>query len=384
MGFARLAAVCVCEEESPATELRLFRAGINETSKGSFIFDAASAASVFAEHAKVGTDIMFDLEHLSLDPHHPNYNPDAMGWSGLELRSGELWVTGIKWTTEGQFRLRDKRQRYLSPAILFDESTRRVTSLVNVGLVAQPATYGSQQLIAASRRAQLSTGKPMDKTLIQSALDALIAGDAEKCAEVLKQIITSEVVGEEAVDPMDGMPAGAPPADGADAGAGLSIDKSGATLLLSSLLRVTDAADPSEALQIVETWGKAQEEVRAQRAGLELSSRRMLIADLVKLGVETPGTAWEGDDKSSRLPVARLMAEPIDALRARVAILAKSVTRSAPALLRPASDDAPAVTLSEREQSLIKASGISEMEFVERKNAMLSKASVNHKLQVSK
>lgn len=136
------------------TELLVFAAGVNRSSKGSFTFDAVAAAAVMRAYTESGTDIMIDREHDSLDETARAMRADAgdaMGWGKLELRDdGSLWLTGVKWGTEGEMRLRQKRQRYLSPAFTFDEAGRPA-QLINVALVARPALCDARPLVAASR-----------------------------------------------------------------------------------------------------------------------------------------------------------------------------------------------------------------------------------------
>lgn len=133
------------------TEFRIFAAGVNETSKGAMLFDAEAAASVMAAYEKHGVDLMIDLEHESLDSTPVRADSrDARGWAKLELRNGELWAVDVKWTGDGAERLREKRQRYTSPAFYQDEDTGRVKELINVAICAMPATHGIAPLVAAS------------------------------------------------------------------------------------------------------------------------------------------------------------------------------------------------------------------------------------------
>ena len=56
--------------EGPPREFRIFKAGINATTKGDFLFDDEAAEKVMAAAKRHGTDrnLMIDLEHLSLEP----------------------------------------------------------------------------------------------------------------------------------------------------------------------------------------------------------------------------------------------------------------------------------------------------------------------------
>lgn len=133
-------------------EFILFRGGENETTKGSFLFDAKAAEMVMAAaDARGGVDYPIDLEHLSLDDRHPNFDTDARGWFRLAVRGGDLWAVDVRWTPDGARRLAEKSQRYISPAFFTDDEGR-ITEIVNVALVAMPATQGAPALIAATRR----------------------------------------------------------------------------------------------------------------------------------------------------------------------------------------------------------------------------------------
>jgi hypothetical protein len=133
-------------------EFRIFRAGKNETTKGTFVFDAEAARSVLAAYAREGVDMMIDLNHESLQGAARPDSGDARGWAKLELRpDGSLWAVNVRWTPDGERRLQDRTQRYISPAFEYDKDTGRITRVLNAALVAMPATHGAAPLVAASR-----------------------------------------------------------------------------------------------------------------------------------------------------------------------------------------------------------------------------------------
>jgi phage I-like protein len=147
------------EQAALPNEFQIFKAGANETTKGTFVFDAEAARVVMARYAQEGVELMVDLEHLSLDDPAAASRvdvSDARGWFRLELRGGELWATDVRWTPDGERRLREKTQRYISPAFLVDKETGRVSALLNVALVAMPATHEAPALVAAGRRTGMS------------------------------------------------------------------------------------------------------------------------------------------------------------------------------------------------------------------------------------
>lgn len=139
--------------DTPPTEFLIFRAGVNESSKGPTLFDEQSARMVMAVYEREGVELPIDLDHMMLD--NPSLTrredaSDARGWFKLELRGGELWAVDVRWSPDGARRLNEKTQRYISPAFTFDDNDR-ATRLLNVALVAMPATYDAEPLIAAAR-----------------------------------------------------------------------------------------------------------------------------------------------------------------------------------------------------------------------------------------
>lgn len=138
----------------PPKEFRIFRAGLNRTEKGDFTFDAESARKVISDFKTRGVDGVIDLEHLSNDDEHPNYDPDARGAYQLAVRGGELWAVSVSWTPDGEKRIKEKRQRYISPTFYYDKDGR-ITGLHNIAICANPATHNIAPLIAASKKSGL-------------------------------------------------------------------------------------------------------------------------------------------------------------------------------------------------------------------------------------
>jgi phage I-like protein len=140
--------------DDPPTEFRIFRAGLNPSSKGDFMFDEAAALRVMTAFQRWGVDrLMIDLNHDSLADDSASARADAgdaRGWFVPELRGGELWATQVTWTADGERRIRERLQRYISPA--FFEENGRVEELLNVAIVAMPACHQALALIAASRK----------------------------------------------------------------------------------------------------------------------------------------------------------------------------------------------------------------------------------------
>ncbi len=157
--------------ETPPTEFRIFRAGANAMTKGTFMFTAASAATIMDEYQRCGVDMMIDLEHESIaGPPVRADSRDARGWYRLEVRAGELWAVDVRWTEDGARRLANKTQRYVSPTFGVNEAGE-IVDLVNCALVAMPATYDAPALVAASKRAPMTAD---EKATCRAALAQIV------------------------------------------------------------------------------------------------------------------------------------------------------------------------------------------------------------------
>jgi hypothetical protein len=199
----------------------------------------------------------------------------------------------------------------------------------------------------------------MDPELAKKMIAALESGDAAAALEIVKEALASAASG------------GAPPADSAGGEAladapdpEVDADEPVAAAQLAQLAKATGHKSVG-ALVAALSGGLAEiEKFRGEQAATELIARRELVADLVKLGVELPATAWEGKAED-RKPVARLMAEPIADLRTRVAMLSKGVKPRNPE--PPPSGKGDPSTLSASELAACKKAGITPEEYIQRK-----------------
>lgn len=313
---------------APPTEFRLFKAGPNETTKGTFLFDAEAATAVMAAAAqRDGVDYPIDLEHLSLESTDSRgFDPDARGWFCLAVRNGELWAVNVRWTPDGQRRLSERTQRYVSPAFTVDDDNR-VTEIVNVALVAMPATHGTPALVAANRRShapmpktakdiktQLAVRVALARQKITKLADGDTGGDsapsgkfaavqaaANGASEALAALESvtgvDEAMGaldaalaavkafEDAAAAMGSASTDAPETEVAEEPAAASADPA-ATDEEKKMSRVERA----ELLALRRRFAAAEEDAKIQRLAIEMQRRQGLESELVKLGVQTPAT----------------------------------------------------------------------------------------------
>jgi phage I-like protein len=342
--------------DAPPTEFRIFRAGINETKKGNFLFDAKAAKLVIAEYKAHGIDLMIDYDHASLGADRapdPAQAGKAAAWFCLELRGGELWAVNVRWTPPADAALRRKEWRFMSPAFPTDDEGR-ITALLNVALTNTPATRRLDPLVAAS----IGDDKTMHPDLIKQALDAIEAGDPKKAMELLKGMIADaagagpDADGDEPGSEGDGADGAGPPAaaavedpkvvDAADPNADPASDetddegkpaKKAAYKAMNVALHVlTGKKDVSDMLGEIEAWRTShmtlatrEKAIAKDRAILEADERRRLVVELVTLGAEFPSTVW-ADDKSTvikprwaKMPLVELKAHVADQRAARKA-----------------------------------------------------------------
>lgn len=152
----------------------------------------------------------------------------------------------------------------------------------------------------------------MDPDKLKAAIEALKANDGDAALKILEDLLIGAPAAPLEEDPSLealGETADPKPADEVALTAGLG----------ALLVQLTGASTPAQAIEIFRGMRGQIESIHTDRATIELSERRGLIADLVKLGVEFPATAWEGKPED-RKPVKRLSDEPIAELRTRVAL----------------------------------------------------------------
>lgn len=324
-------AITLGQDGTLPTEFRLFTKGVNETSKGSFLFDSKAAASVMAAYKAWGVDLAIDLEHQMLD-NGPAADPtarDARGWCNLELRpDGSLWAVNVKWTPDGAARLAEKRQRYVSPAFCVDPETSRITSILNIAITAIPATHGTPALVAADSRSTSMTIEEFMKVIKALGIDPTTSLE-DAMAKIKGQAPTGDDAPPSSAnggppDSSSGTPPAPVPAGGAPPPPAAKDDNKDkpeeVAAACGRLMHLTAAKSFVAAIATVDIWRAShleleteRQKLSAERATLESAERRRLCTELVTLGAEFPSTVW-GDDKSTTLK-ARWLAMPIAELR---------------------------------------------------------------------
>lgn len=191
----------------------------------------------------------------------------------------------------------------------------------------------------------------MTPELIQAMIAAIESGDPE----AMKAVIT-EVLAGLAATSGDSEGAGDTPPPAAESTATNAADADAAD--------AADDNDDEETNAVVRGLQATVNELLAEREARDLVERRSLVARLVKLGVETPATAWSGKPDDQK-PCKRLMSEPIVDMRKRVDEMA-AVRGALPA--EPPARVLPGVeTLSAAELAACKKRGIDPADYIARK-----------------
>ena len=296
----------------------LFRWGINDTAKGPFLLDEEGAKSVLSYQDEHGADVMVDLEHLSLDTESMSFDPDARAWCRLETDDAGLWMTDARWTRDGEHRLRERTQRYVSPAFITDDEIEppRITQIHNIALTAVPATHHASALMAAANRARNFSMTPEQMRKLLSLRSSGVADN-----EILKTLAIDIKSLQSVVKAMGGDPGGdlgslmstvaAYAKELADMAAGKESSESAPsaepvaeaadmpTEEDKEAEAVSDRADNDELVRLraqrdaaYAAQAKEIETLKAQVAEREAQDRVELTAELVRRNALTPAIAW--------------------------------------------------------------------------------------------
>ncbi len=203
----------------------------------------------------------------------------------------------------------------------------------------------------------------MDPEQAKAAIEALRNNDQAAALAILEAMVIAAVSGEEAAE--------SPPADPLAASAEPAPPSPEEKALETALTILTGAAGPAERVVFLTSLIDERVKHAEKVASLELSSRLELVGELVKMSVEFPATAFDGDPKDRKLK-ARLLNEPLPELRARVAThkAAGGKPRNEP----PARGAESVVTLSALDAANAKKAGMTAEQFTAAKQNAVKRA----------
>lgn len=348
----------------PPTEVRLLRAGLQGSTKGDVLFDVdAAERTLNAWRVRAGDSTragMVDLEHLSLDPAAPNFDPDARAWFDFEIRGGEAWLVNLDWTADGARRLRERTQRFLSPTAYEDEDGR-IVELVNVALTALPSLHGAPQLVASRHEkgfamaddssAQMGAvmkALGLDPKMIDKVAAAL-GLEAGASVDDIRTAIDAFADKMSKVEEL--LSGGAPAEETAEAPAETEAPAAMATA----------PAEEDEGKKAAAQLRRERDDALTALRALEGRDRKALVASMVAGGHEAPATAWANPeaDGAEQKPAEPWASMPLDALRRRVSALSATAKPPSPQPLQSGA----AAELTEAQLAICKQYNLSPAEF---------------------
>jgi len=140
------------EKPVAPTEFRIFKAGINASDKGNFLFDETAAMSVMKAFEKKQTPLTMDYEHMAASDPPVKAPASASSWVP-EVRNGELWATRVNWTATARGEIERREYTRFSPLFLAEPKTNRIMRIINCTLTNTEALDGIEPLVAASTTA---------------------------------------------------------------------------------------------------------------------------------------------------------------------------------------------------------------------------------------
>lgn len=134
----------------PPTEFRIFPfSEAIETDKGTFKFDETDCDILLAERSRRKARIQIDYDHLAIKAEKPG-DGKAAGWCDLEKRPDGLWAVNVKWTPTAFKMLEDGEYASISPFFAATKKDKHIVMLMNIAITNLPATFESEQLVAAT------------------------------------------------------------------------------------------------------------------------------------------------------------------------------------------------------------------------------------------
>jgi phage I-like protein len=156
----------------PPSEFKIFPLGVVSSLKGEFLFDAEAAGMVMGAAQDHGVDFTTDYDHHTLYVKN-GVKAVAAGWFNLALREDGLYAVNVSWTPEADAHLRAGEYRYFSPLFNWDDSSGRITSLINCALTNTPAIDGLEALVAASAVPNINPQEDTVDPELKKALDRI-------------------------------------------------------------------------------------------------------------------------------------------------------------------------------------------------------------------
>lgn len=287
-GTARLQAdIALADDGTAPTEIRLLRAGVNESDYGPFLFDEISAALVMASFQADGKPRLYiDWNHGMLDPEGGRDRAAAAGSFVPEVRNGELLAADIKWTEDGKADVESRRYNLFSPAFTFeygDDGQCRPRRLINFALVNLAGLKNIEPLLAASAAITKETATMAEEQLIEDlrTRNAALEAEIKALRSASSDIVTLGAALGTKVD--------APNAERVAAASGL-------IALRGEVFKITGQTTPEGAIAALSAMKVNADKVSTLEAEIEKGKTAALRAELDGI--------WKGAVEEFKLPPA--------------------------------------------------------------------------------
>lgn len=343
------------------TEIRILRAGLNETDRGyPILFDDVAAAMVMEAFRVDGKPRLYaDWNHGMLpseDGTPPTRESGASSCSFVpEIRDGELWAADIEWTAKGRADVEGREYNLFSPAFppwTDEEGNVRPKKLINFALVNLAGLRNIEPLLAASADV-LGT---KETTMTAEEITRLTARNTELETEnKTLRLAATEVASLTGVLALGGS-AGA--TERADTVRGL-------VTLRAEVLRATGETTNEGAVAALRSIKDQAAKATALEAQIEADRATALRAELdvvwalaAKEGKLPPGEIKEEEESLTQFTGGKVTRAVVDAARRRVEKLGARVVRAGEGERGNGTDAVIALTASEKE--LAKRGNVSE------------------------
>lgn len=203
----------------------------------------------------------------------------------------------------------------------------------------------------------------MNPELIKALLDALTADDPEAIKAAATALLAALAAPGSDTEP--------PPPE-ADPLAADAEPPPAKLAALKAVRALTGCTSLGEAVEVLKAWKSDRDADATNAAALEETSRAELVGELVKLGYETPATAWVDAENGKKKPAAHLAALSVPALRSRVA--AFKGAPKAPVGHKPPVGGTESVTLSAFDAANAKKAGMTAEQFIAAKKNAVKRA----------
>jgi phage I-like protein len=138
----------------------------------------ADGAALAADISRIAasTPIVIDYEHQTLHAPKNGQPAPAAGWIlRAEWRAGQgLWGQ-VEWTDTARSEIQARRYRYISPVLVDDEATGRVTGVLLAAITNHPGLLGMSHLQTALSAAAQLLAPPTTRTAPEPDMDLLTA-----------------------------------------------------------------------------------------------------------------------------------------------------------------------------------------------------------------